>query len=102
MVSVKWLSKVVVWQGISKLVKIPVISNLLRDVIYRVKTCNYISNVLMSKEALDAGLNFMVNITDDGFLGEGATENIAYLNKVVQISSDVSATSFKLWVNLKK
>ena len=38
----------------------------------------------MSKEALDAGLNFMVNITDDGFLGEGATENIAYLNKVVQ------------------
>ena len=66
------------------------------------KTCNYISNVLMSKEALDAGLNFMVNITDDGFLGEGATENIAYLNKVVQISSDVSATSFKLWVNLKK
>lgn len=56
----------------------------------------------MSKEALDAGFNFMVNITDDGFLGEGATENIAYLNKVVQISSDVSATSFKLWVNLKK
>ena len=36
----------------------------------------------MSKEAVDAGLNFMVNITNDGFLGEGATENVAYLNKV--------------------
>jgi len=47
----------------------------------KVKTCNYISNVLMSKEAVDAGVNFMINSTDDGYLGEGPTENIAYLNQ---------------------
>jgi len=45
----------------------------------QVKTCNYISNVLMTKEAVDQGLNYMINVTDDGFLGEGPTENLAYL-----------------------
>lgn len=45
----------------------------------KTKSCNYLSNVLMSKEAVDRGVNFMVNVTDDGFLGEGPTENIAYL-----------------------
>ncbi|WP_271273756.1 aminotransferase class IV [Aliamphritea hakodatensis] len=46
----------------------------------KVKTCNYISNVLMAKEAVDQKLNFVVNVTEDGFLGEGPTENIVYLN----------------------
>jgi branched-chain amino acid aminotransferase len=45
----------------------------------KTKSCNYLANVLMSKEAVDSQLNFVVNITDDGFLGEGPTENIAYL-----------------------
>lgn len=47
----------------------------------KVKTCNYISNVLMAKEAVDQKLNFMINVTADGLLGEGPTENIAYLNQ---------------------
>lgn len=47
----------------------------------RTKSCNYLSNVLMSKEAVDSKLNFVVNITDEGFLGEGPTENIAYLTQ---------------------
>ena len=63
--------------------------------IHRVKTCNYISNVLMCKEAVDAGLNFMVNITNDGFLGEGATENVAYLNNVLLFQTWFNATSEK-------
>lgn len=43
------------------------------------KTCNYISNVLMDKEAVDRGIDFMINVTDSGFLGEGSRANIAYL-----------------------
>lgn len=47
----------------------------------KTKSCNYLSNVLMSKEAVDNKLNFVINVTDDGFLGEGPTENIAYLTQ---------------------
>lgn len=43
------------------------------------KTCNYISNVLMTKEVIDNGYDFVINITDDGYLGEGAAENIVFL-----------------------
>jgi branched-chain amino acid aminotransferase len=45
----------------------------------KAKTCNYISNVLMTKEAIDNGFDFVINITDDGYLGEGATENMVFL-----------------------
>jgi branched-subunit amino acid aminotransferase/4-amino-4-deoxychorismate lyase len=40
-----------------------------------VKTCNYLPNVLMKKEAVDAGVDFVAGYDERGFLAEGATEN---------------------------
>lgn len=44
-----------------------------------VKTCNYLPNALMKKEAVDAGVDFTINFDENGRLGEGATENIGLL-----------------------
>lgn len=44
-----------------------------------VKSCNYLPNVLMKKEAVDAGVDFTISFDEHGRLGEGATENIAIL-----------------------
>jgi len=41
-----------------------------------IKSCNYLPNVLMKKEAVDAGVQYTVSIDENGFLGEGSTENI--------------------------
>lgn len=46
-----------------------------------VKSCNYLPNVLMKKEAEDAGVDFTVSIDENGFLGEGSTENIGIISK---------------------
>jgi len=35
----------------------------------------------MTKEAIDNGYDFVINITDDGYLGEGATENMVFLTQ---------------------
>ncbi len=40
------------------------------------KNCNYLPNVLMKKEAVEAGVDFTVTVDPHGHLGEGATENI--------------------------
>lgn len=45
------------------------------------KTCNYLPNVLMKKEAIDQGYDFMVGLDPQGFLTESSTENIIYLSK---------------------
>lgn len=45
------------------------------------KSCNYLPNVLMRKEAEDAGVDFTVSIDEDGFLGEGATENLGIITR---------------------
>ncbi|RME17065.1 MAG: peptidase [Bdellovibrio sp.] len=47
----------------------------------QVKSCNYLPNVMMKKEAIDAGADYSVNFSEDGFLGEGATENIVVFSK---------------------
>lgn len=39
------------------------------------KNCNYLPNVLMKKEAVDAGVDFVAGFDTDGHLAEGATEN---------------------------
>ena len=39
------------------------------------KNCNYLPNVLMKKEAVDAGADFVAAFDADGHLAEGATEN---------------------------
>ena len=41
-----------------------------------VKNCNYLNNVLMKKEAVNSGVDFVVAFDEAGRLGEGATENI--------------------------
>lgn len=46
-----------------------------------VKSCNYLPNVLMTKEARDAGVDFTVSIDENGFLGEGATENVGIITR---------------------
>ena len=45
-----------------------------------IKSCNYLPNVLMKKEAVDAGVQYTVSIDENGFLGEGSTENIGLVN----------------------
>ncbi len=45
----------------------------------QVKSCNYLPNVLTKKESLDRGYDFAVNLTEQGFVAEGPTENILVL-----------------------
>jgi len=42
----------------------------------RVKSCNYLPNVLMKKEAFDLGVDFVVTFDEKGFLLESATANM--------------------------
>ena len=46
-----------------------------------VKSCNYLPNVLMKMEAIEAGCQYSVSLDEDGFLAEGSTENIGVLTK---------------------
>ena len=46
-----------------------------------VKHCNYLNNVLMKKEAVEAGVDFVVAFDYEGRLGEGATENIGVVTR---------------------
>lgn len=45
-----------------------------------VKSCNYLLNALLKKEAVDAGLDYMVPLDAEGFVTESSTENIALIN----------------------
>lgn len=47
----------------------------------RVKSCNYLPNVLMKKEAVDRGFDFVIGIDPDGMITEGPTENIMIVDK---------------------
>lgn len=44
-----------------------------------IKSCNYLPNVLMKKEAEDAGVNYSLSIDEHGFVGECSTENIGII-----------------------
>lgn len=41
----------------------------------RIKSCNYLQNVMMKKETLDKGFDFALSVDDQGRVCEGATEN---------------------------
>lgn len=45
------------------------------------KNCNYLPNVLMKKEAVDAGADFAVAFDASGHMAEGATENIGIVSE---------------------
>jgi 4-amino-4-deoxychorismate lyase len=46
----------------------------------RIKSCNYLPNVLMKREAVDNGYDFVVAISETGYITESATENIMMLD----------------------
>lgn len=46
-----------------------------------VKTCNYLPNVMMKKEAVDANVDFSIGFDDKGGLAESSTENIVILTQ---------------------
>lgn len=52
-----------------------------RDIFAVSKNCNYIVNVMMKKEAVDSGVDFVVAVDEYGYVGEGATENIGLITK---------------------
>ncbi len=45
------------------------------------KTCNYLPNVMLKKEAVDRGFDFMVSFDPKGFLTESSTENVIILSR---------------------
>jgi branched-chain amino acid aminotransferase len=47
----------------------------------KIKTCNYLPNVLMKKESVDRNLDFTIGIDAKGSLLEGSTENIVMIDK---------------------
>ncbi len=46
-----------------------------------VKNCNYLPNVMMKKEAVDWGVDFVVGFDQEGFMTEGATENFGVVTR---------------------
>ena len=46
-----------------------------------VKSCNYLPNVLMKKEAVESGVDFVLSFDDRGYLAEGATENAGIVTR---------------------
>lgn len=55
----------------------------------QIKSCNYLPNVMMKKEAVDRGVDFTVCFTDEGFLGEGSTENILIVTDMGEVLAPV-------------
>ncbi|WP_374035627.1 aminotransferase class IV [Bdellovibrio bacteriovorus] len=47
----------------------------------RIKTCNYLPNVMMKKESVDRKIDFTIGIDPQGFITEGSTENIVLIDK---------------------
>ncbi|HAG91271.1 MAG TPA: peptidase [Bdellovibrionales bacterium] len=47
----------------------------------KIKSCNYLSNVMMKKEALDEGYDFSVGVTPEGKLTEGSTESLILIDQ---------------------
>jgi branched-subunit amino acid aminotransferase/4-amino-4-deoxychorismate lyase len=47
----------------------------------QVKSCNYLPNVMMKKEAVDRGLDFTIGFDRDQCIAESSTENIAIVDE---------------------
>lgn len=46
-----------------------------------VKSCNYLPNALMKKEAVDLGVDYTVGLDEQGWLAEGPTENLGLVSQ---------------------
>lgn len=47
----------------------------------KIKSCNYLPNVLMKKEAIDRNLDYVIGVDIEGNLTESATENILIVDQ---------------------
>lgn len=52
----------------------------------QIKSCNYLYNVLMKKEAVDRNLEYVIGVDSEGFILEGYTENIMIVDSQGQIA----------------
>jgi len=50
-----------------------------------VKNCNYLPNVMMKREAVDWGVDFVVGFDDNGHMAEGATENFGIVTRAAEL-----------------
>ncbi|MCP4667691.1 MAG: hypothetical protein GY849_15150 [Deltaproteobacteria bacterium] len=65
-----------------------------------IKSCNYLPNVLMKREAVNKGCHFAVGLDEKGFLAEGSIENIGVLSadgilKFPEFETTLSGTTAK-------
>lgn len=51
------------------------------DFLARVKSCNYLLNALMRKEATDRGMDFVFSFDEQNHLAEGPTESVGLLTR---------------------
>ena len=51
-----------------------------RGLMAKVKSVNYLPNVLMKREAVQSGCDYSLCFDDDGFLAEGAVENVCLVD----------------------
>ncbi len=47
----------------------------------QIKSCNYLTNVLMKKESVDHNLDFTISFDEKGFVAESATENLVIFDR---------------------
>lgn len=47
----------------------------------RIKSCNYLPNVLMKMEAVKGGCSYAVGLDDEGYISEGPTENVGIVSE---------------------
>ncbi|WP_028572587.1 aminotransferase class IV [Desulfonatronum lacustre] len=51
-----------------------------RGLMAKIKSVNYLPNVLMKREAVQSGCDYSLCFDDDGFLAEGAVENVCLVD----------------------
>lgn len=50
-----------------------------------VKNCNYLANVMMKRESVDWGVDFVVGFDSDGLMAEGATESFGIVSRAGEL-----------------
>ena len=51
------------------------------DFFSQIKSCNYLPNVLMKKEAIDSKFDFVIGLSAQGQILESSTENLIFIDK---------------------
>jgi len=51
----------------------------------KIKSCNYLPNVMMRKEAIDKKLDYVIGLDSNNFLTEGSTENLILINQLGEL-----------------